>query len=127
MISSHPNGKTPRKTPNVKTSFVCLFVEFGSFVRSFRKLAIAGHGIPSTTIAKPDRALGKLRLVSEHEQALAEVLGSVRLEDAEPSPELRDALEQLIADDASADQLDELAKLAAAGAVPKPDASPRAA
>jgi hypothetical protein len=93
----------------------------------FRKLAIAGHGIPSTATGKPDRALRKLRLVSEREQALADVLGSVRLEDAEPSPEVRDALEQLSAGNASADQLDELAKLAAAGAVPKPAASPRAA
>ena len=66
-------------------------------------------------------------MVSEREQALAEVLGSVRLEDAEPSPEVRDALKHLVADDSSAEQLDQLAKRAAAGEAPDPAASPRAA
>ncbi|MGO9974970.1 MAG: hypothetical protein ACLP01_19645 [Solirubrobacteraceae bacterium] len=65
--------------------------------------------------------------MSEREHALAEVLGSVRLEGAEPSPELRDALKQLITEAPSTDQLDELAKRAAGDEVPSPAASPRAA
>ena len=65
--------------------------------------------------------------MSEREQALAEVLGSVRLEGAEPGPELRDALKALITDDPSAGQLDEIAKRAAAGEVPSRAASPRGA
>jgi hypothetical protein len=63
-------------------------------------------------------------MVSEREHALAEVLGSARLEGAEPSPEVRDALERLVTDDASVDQLDERA---AAGELPHPAGSPRAA
>jgi len=65
--------------------------------------------------------------MNEREHALAEVLGSVRLEHAEPSPELRDALERLVTDGTSVDQLDGLAKRAAAGELPQAAGSPRAA
>ena len=66
-------------------------------------------------------------MVDEPEHALAEVLGSVRLEGSEASSEVRDALERLATDGPSVDQLDELAKRAAAGELPHPARSPRAA
>jgi hypothetical protein len=53
--------------------------------------------------------------MTEREQALAEVLGSVHLEDAEPGPEVRAALEAWAVGELSTDDLNEIAERAAAG------------
>jgi hypothetical protein len=53
--------------------------------------------------------------MTEREQVLAEVLGSVRLEDAEPGSEVRAALEGWAAGELSTDDLNEIAERAATG------------
>jgi hypothetical protein len=87
---------------------------------------------PAQQITTPDAPIGRaarrrLRGVSTREQLLAEVLGSVRLEDAEPSAELRAALDQWAAGELSLDDLGEIAKRTPASDPLKPLAPPRAA
>ena len=53
--------------------------------------------------------------MDDRQHALAEVLGSVRLEDAEPTPEMRAALDRWADGELDDAELAELARRAAAG------------
>ena len=68
-------------------------------------------------------AVNSEAMVDRH-QALEDVLGSARAEGAEPSPEMRELLERWADGELDTEQLDELAKRAAAGL---PLTPPRAA
>ena len=61
--------------------------------------------------------------MDDRQQALAEVLGSVRLEDAEPGPEMRAMLERWADGELDDAELAELAKRAAAGQPLSPPAT----
>ena len=63
-----------------------------------------------TTSGRP-----KMRVMTDRHQALAAVLGSVRLEDAEPSPEMQALGERWARGEITDDELKAAAQRAAAG------------
>jgi hypothetical protein len=71
------------------------------------------------------RTAGKMSRVVDRERIVAAALGSARLEDADPGPEVRDELAQWAASDGDVDALEQLAVDAASGA--KKSAVPRGA
>jgi hypothetical protein len=62
------------------------------------------------------RTAGRIVDVIDRERIVAAALGSARLEDADPGPEVREELARWAAGDGDADALDQLARDAARGA-----------